>query len=192
MEEIDELTYREIPIAGYEGLYVMNGFGVKSLARWVDTERYGKPYKAFRKERILKMAPNGGGYPTVCLYQGGVQKQILFHRLKAALYIPNPENKPCVNHKNGIKTDFSLSNLEWCTVQENTIHSYCTGLQIAVNGSAHYKSKEVSQYTLDGVLVATYSSQGEARRITGISQGNISNVLLGKAKFASGFLWKFT
>ncbi len=79
----------------------------------------------------LTPSTSKNNYPKINFYKGGGQKPItrLIHRLLATGYIPNPENKPCVNHKNGIKIDNNLSNLEWVTHRENTIHSFQTGLQ---------------------------------------------------------------
>jgi hypothetical protein len=63
-------------------------------------------------------------------------KKVYLHRILAELFIPNPENKPCVNHKDGVKYNNSLSNLEWCTYQENNNHAFDTGLQ--KKGSEHH------------------------------------------------------
>ena len=63
------------------------------------------------------------GYWAVCLSKEGKQKNVRLHRLLAQAYLDNPENKPCVNHIDGDKTNNNLSNLEWCTYKENIKHS---------------------------------------------------------------------
>lgn len=65
-----------------------------------------------------------GIYPTVDLYSNGKRVRIDVHRLVALHYVPNPENKKEVNHKNKNRMDFSASNLEWMTRSENMIHRY--------------------------------------------------------------------
>ena len=62
------------------------------------------------------------GYLRVALCENGKQKRVFVHRLVAMKYIPNPHNLPQVNHKNGIKTDNRVENLEWCTASENQQH----------------------------------------------------------------------
>lgn len=80
------------------------------------------------------------GYLSVNLRnKPGIQKGIVIHRILAKLFVPNPDNKPCVNHINGIKTDNRIENLEWCTTSENTRHAYNTGL--AATGAKHWRSK---------------------------------------------------
>ena len=86
---------------------------------------------------LLTYNPNSDGYPQVYLLcRSGYEKEgrkiskrrFAVHRLVAKYFIPNPLNLPCVNHKNGIKTDFSIENLEWCTVKENQLHAFKNGL----------------------------------------------------------------
>ena len=75
--------------------------------------------------RVLKHSMSGNGYFTV--YVDRVN--CLLHRLLAETFIPNPENKPCINHKDGNKQNNNLDNLEWCDKKENNLHAVKTGLR---------------------------------------------------------------
>ncbi len=106
-------------IKGYEGLYQISNFGrIKSFPR----NGTGKEIKILRP-RATKM-----GYLQICLRKNGVRKSYSIHRLVAEAFIPNPENKPEVNHKFGIKFDCYFENLEWSTKAENNEHSIKMGL----------------------------------------------------------------
>lgn len=108
-------------IKNYEGHYQVSNFGrIKSLIRpitWGPQKDVG-----FYKERILKIYLGNDGYYSIGLCKEGKVKRIKLHRLISEGFIPNPKNKPCINHKNRIKTDNTLENLEWCTYRENTTH----------------------------------------------------------------------
>lgn len=99
------------------------------------------------------------------------------HRLVATAFIPNPENKPFVNHKNGIKTDNRAENLEWCTAKENTIHSYQTKLQISIKGSNHYASKLTDEQVLEIRAIGGNLLQIEVAEIYGVCRTVISSIL---------------
>ena len=81
------------------------------------------------------------GYYDVTLWKDGKGHTKRVHRLVAEAFLPNPENYPVVNHKDGNKLNNNIDNLEWTTVQMNTIHSYANGLQNPVRSSQHGRSK---------------------------------------------------
>lgn len=116
-------------IQGFEGLYqVSNHSRVRSLD-WYQTRysRNGKEYLALHKGRILKPRLNNKGYPYVNLYKDGVMTSKVLHRLVAIAFIPNPNNLPCINHKDENPSNPSISNLEWCTISYNV--NYGTAIE---------------------------------------------------------------
>lgn len=107
-------------ISGYEGLYEVSNLGnVRSIDRVVQS-RWGD---CKIKGRTLKPGITKQGYFIVVLSKSGVMTALRKGRLVALAFIPNPENKPEVNHKKGIKTDDRVSALEWSTSSENIIHA---------------------------------------------------------------------
>jgi hypothetical protein len=107
------------PVVGYEELYEVSNFGnIKSLCRlsW-----NGHSF-ILREERILKTTKNPNGYLQIILSKNNKQKTFFIHRIITHSFIPNPENKPQVNHKNGDKLDNRIENLEWATSSENLRH----------------------------------------------------------------------
>ncbi len=136
-------TEKEIwkDVVGYEGLYQVSNLGrVKSLARSVIshyTDR--KPIVTTnRKERIMKQFLYKTGYLYTGLAKNRVKKKYKIHRLVAMAFIPNPENKPMVNHIDGNPLNNRVENLEWCTNQENQIHAIKTGLNKSIGVNSHW------------------------------------------------------
>lgn len=127
-------------VEGFEGYYQVSNLGnVKSLSRIKSNSRI----EFMSKEIILKFGMIGKAYRYVCLCKNSKSKPYKASRLVAKAFIPNPENKPCVNHINGIKTDDRVENLEWNTYKENAEHAWRTGLndknRIAVSVSQSIK-----------------------------------------------------
>lgn len=173
------------PVKDYEGLYEVSNYGrVKSI------------YKN-GKVRILKSYKTIHGYDMVDLYKNKIRKHKTIHRLVSIAFIPNPEDKEEVNHINGIKDDNAISNLEWVTPSENSLHVYkALGRKPPIPmkgrlGKYNPKSKPVLQYNLDGSFVKRYDGICEAARLTGLSCGHISSCATGRKKTHGNFTWRF-
>ena len=136
-------------IKGYKGYYQISNLGrIKSLQRKVPVNRKGqKTFLKTVKERILKQKTNKYGYKVVDLRRNGHDHRLV-HRLVAQMFIPNPENKPVVNHLDGNKINNNATNLEWATVSENTQHSYDNMLQVMGVGEENPGSKLTEQDVL--------------------------------------------
>jgi len=157
-------------IKGYEGIYQVSNIGeIKKLET-----KMPMPYGGFRldKEKILVKAVCKKGYYNIGLSKSNKKSSYKVHRLVALAFIPNPENKPQVNHKNGVKTDNCVGNLEWCTGSENVKHSYKNGLSDNV-------LKAASKKVIDTSNGKIYKSCTDAANVLGISKTTLSHKLCG-------------
>ena len=170
----------------YEGLYKVSNFGrILSLN-----------YHQTGKAKLRNPVDNGHGYLKVGLSKNGEYKECYVHRLVAEAFLPNPEGKPQVNHKDEDKTnnfvfldedgsvDKEKSNLEWSTPKENSNHGTRT------ERVAKALSKKVLQLSLNGDLIREWESTRECGR-NGFDSGHVCQCCNGKQKTHKGFRFMF-
>lgn len=176
-------------IVGYENEYQINQFGeIRTLKNSPKLKKYD-----VLKPQISKR----NGYVYQMLYKNGKEKLLRVHRLVAMAFLPNPNNLPQVNHKDGNKQNNSVDNLEWCEQSDNMKHAYKNGLQIpsenqrkAIINTNKLKQKKVCQIK-DGEVINTFSGISEASRQTKISISCISRCCNLKRKSTNGYEWRF-
>lgn len=157
-------------VIGYEGLYQISNYGrIKGLDRFKKSS-----YNSLSKMKEMIRKPikyKKSGYYSIILSNGtGIRKQVLVHRLVALHFIPNNQNKPCVNHIDGVRTNNLEENLEWVTYFENYKHS-----SDVLN--TNKKSISISQIDINGNLIQKFRSISDVERITGFSKANIHKAL---------------
>lgn len=184
MEIWKEIVYDGVT---YDGYQVSNLGRVKSLN-----------YNHTGIEKILRPGKDNG-YFIVSLCKDGKKKTLLVHRLVATAFLPNPDNKPEVNHKiegdEGKTMNFVFSNedgsinegkttIEWCTSEENNNYGSHN------ERMAKTKSKKVLQLTKSGELIREWSSTNECGR-NGFHQGAVVKCCNGKRKTHKGFRFMY-
>lgn len=173
-------TWKDIP--RYKGLYQASSEGrIRRIKRII----INHGTLTTKKGAIIGQSNTRKGYKRVDLYLNGKKHQELVHRLIAEAFIPNPDNLNCVNHKDEVKTNNYVDNLEWCDYRYN--NTYGTRIERSVKK----QSIKVLQCTLDGNVISEYPSIKEAERKTGISAGHICNVCKGIRPTAGGFIWLY-
>ena len=173
-------------VEGFEGLYEISNLGrVKSLGN-----------NKSRKERILKPKKHRDGYLQVCLCRNGKHKMFQVHRLVATMFIPNPEDFEQVNHRDEVKTNNCVSNLEWCSRKYNS--NYGTrNIRVATsltNHPAFSKVVEASKYSDFSEICLRFASTHEAGR-NGYDQRTVSTCCNGrycsKGNFYRNLYWRY-
>lgn len=179
--------WRDVP--GYEGYYQVSNLGrVKRI----------KPYWT-RKCGVLKGGKDRKQYTQVTLSKNGKHTLAKVHRLVAQAFIPNPENKPMIDHIDGNRGNNSVKNLRWCTMKENannpiTVDRYRKRLTenpltpwLGKFGVQNSSAKPI--YCIE--LQKVFFGAQEANRLIGIHYSCISSVIHGKRKTAGGYHWRY-
>ena len=168
-------------VVGYEGLYQVSNLGrTKSLDRIVST---GKGMRKHHGKILIQQLDGQKHYFQVSLSKNGKVKKIQVHCLVAQTFIPNPKNKPEVNHIDGNKQNNNVTNLEWVTTKENMQHALRKKLRPLI---------KVKQYDLRGNFIKEWESISQAEESFNSSGTGISSCLNGKCQTAYGYIWKYS
>lgn len=181
MEEI----WKEV--CGYEGLYEISSIGnFRSCDRVIKNRNHHQKIKGrLRKTQICRTT----GYYMVTLNKNGKCTNTTIHRLMAEAFIPNPENKPFVDHINGIRSDNRIENLRWCTNQENLTFPIAAENRILCKQCLSKKVAQMDKET--GKIINVYRSTGEVQRQNGFHQQNIVRCCNGVKPSMYGYKWKY-
>lgn len=168
------------PVVGYEDIYeVSNQGNVRSLNRKIIENNTNKERDI--KGKDLSIANSKRGYRVVVLCKEGTEKMRNVHQLVAEAFIANPENKPCINHKDFNRLNNYVNNLEWVTYAENNKHCIEIG----------NKGRNVNQLDEYNEVIASFNSIKEAEIKTDIAAQNIGKVCKGEREYAGNFKWGY-
>ena len=159
-------------VVGYEGYYQVSNLGrVKSLN-----------YRGSKKEKILATNLERTGYVRTHLCKEGQHKTIRIHRLVAEAFLPNPDNKGCIDHINTNRADNRVENLRWVTHEEN-----CNNDLTRKNGKRNGVSKKVICVETNKI----YNSIMEVERELGLLHSDICKCCKGTRITVGGFHWEY-
>lgn len=163
-------------VVGYEGHYKVSDRGrVRSLDRIIK-DKVGRT--KFYEGQELSQFIDKSGYPMCTLWRDSNGKNKTVHRIVAGAFIPNPNNKPQVNHKDGNKENNHVDNLEWVTNSENDLHAFEIGLRTVRRGSKSNLAKLTEEEVLK---IREFKESGETQRniakIFDISEGSVSQIV---------------
>lgn len=164
--------WKDIP--GYEGHYKISNKG---------------SVKSIKKNDILMKGAYLKGYKIISLWKNGTGRMFRVHRLVAMSFIPNPENKPCIDHVNGNRSDNRVENLRWVTPKENQNNPITKDKFNKRAGKAHH-TKKVEQLK-NGIVINVFVSVHQASRYIQGSATNICAICKGKGKTYKGYGWRY-
>lgn len=179
--------WKDIP--EFEGIYQASNFG---RLRTIKSD--GSFY-------LHSLKASSNRYINVCLSVNSIRKTIKIHRIVAKLFIPNPDKKPQVNHKDFDKTNNNVENLEWVTEKENIQHALKSKPEMVagmIKYNCEIRPKKIIQKDLKGNEIAVFNNSQEAHKATGVCRRNILQVAskteykIGSCrKQAGGYMWEY-
>ena len=165
-------------IKDYEGLYQVSNLGnVKASKREIYT---GRGYY-IREERPLKLRLNTKGYYYIDLSKNNKTKRFMVHRLVALMFISNPDNKPCIDHINTIRTDNRVENLRWVTYSENSYNPITNKRNSIANTGASNPNARKTKCITTGKIFETTTA---ASKYYNVQRENICRCCKGVVKSA--------
>ena len=188
-----------LDVKGYEGFYQISSLGrIKSVDRFVPIKfKNGNVILRFYSSKFLKPFHDKDGYIIYDLIKDKKRTHFRFHRLLAEHFIPNPDNKPEVNHINGVKYDNRLENLEWCTKSDNMRHLYDA---LGFKGSNYGKQltnehkENIAKHHRKKVLCVElnreFNSNKEAVEWLGLGNTAVTDAIRRNHK-SGGYHWKY-
>ena len=184
-------------VKDYEGLYQVSNLGRVKRLEW---KRFSLGKWQTMKEKILKQTISTTGYWHISLNKNGSHNTYKVHRLVARAFIPNPDDLPCINHKDNNPLNNKVENLEWCTYKYNNNYKdhnkklSQSRLGKKASDETRQKLRDSNPKMLSVQCIETeiiYKSINEASRKTGVDASAIGKVCKGKHKTAGGFHWKY-
>lgn len=171
----------------------IEGQGGKMKEEWKVIPAFGGKYEAScfgdirnaETKHIRKLREDKYGYYRLNISRGdgtGKSDTVPVHQLVALAFIPNPENKPQINHKDGNKKNNCVDNLEWCTASENTKHAHRTGLAYVYHGQDNCRAKFNNEQvlTIRKMYASGKMSQQKIADIYGVAQTTIGRIVRGE------------
>ena len=186
-------------IKDFEGLYQVSNYGrVKALTRKVKSTIKHNDFIT-KQECILHQYKKHGKYWGVALCKNGKHYNKQVHILVAKAFIPNPYNKPCVDHDKPVEKDYCnncVYNLRWATHKENSQHCVELGrnykdLRYTKRGREHWGAKAIIQYDLEGNFIKQWYCIKDIERELGFKHTCISNNLHNRSETSYGYKWKY-
>lgn len=171
------------PVKGWEGYYEVSNLGnIRTVARYAPHSKPGYNRIIYGRMVATRANKKRSGYVYVRLKVGNSSKTCLVHRLVAEAFILNPNNLPCVNHKDFNTSNNKVENIEWCTHEYNSHYSK----HRRPNMRGKY-GRRIIAYNMSGEMVGEYGSVRDAARELGCHGQNICSVLSGKNKYCKGY-----